>query len=151
MLTLKRNDKNRFPQVSTASLPDIIFILLFFFMVVTVMRSKPLKLEITKPNIQDPQNAKDRKLMAYIYVGATNKSSKDYKIQIDDAFAKIEDIRPFVDRQKEKLPIELKERFTISLRIDKAVEMGIVEDIKVALRKSKQQRIIYSANPKLEN
>jgi biopolymer transport protein ExbD len=43
------------PALSTASLPDIVFMLLFFFMVTTTMREVALKAAVTKPNATEIQ------------------------------------------------------------------------------------------------
>lgn len=46
---MKHKPKRTIPEISTASLPDIIFILLFFFMVVTVMRTDTPQISTVLP------------------------------------------------------------------------------------------------------
>ena len=50
MSKFKKKKGGDLPAVNTASLPDIVFMLLFFFMVATVMRENTLKIENKLPN-----------------------------------------------------------------------------------------------------
>ena len=55
------------PEVSTASLPDIIFMLLFFFMVVTKLRDSELKLNVNTPSASELTKLEKKSLVNYIY------------------------------------------------------------------------------------
>lgn len=141
------------PEVSTASLPDIIFMLLFFFMMVTVMRDAELKVDVNVPQATELQKLEQKSLVNYIYIG---KPTKQYqalygtqpKIQLGDKFATESDIPLFLEKHKIKISEAQRPRITSSLRVDGEVTMGIVQDIKTTLRKSSQLRINYSAKPR---
>ena len=141
------------PEISTASLPDIIFMLLFFFMVTTVMRDTTLKVGINTPQATELTKLEEKSLVHYIYVGRpTEQYKKEYgtspKIQLGDKFATDKDIALFVEKSKQKLPEKQRGRAITSLKVDGDVTMGIVSDIKLALRKAGQLKVNYSAKKK---
>jgi len=141
------------PEVSTASLPDIIFMLLFFFMVVTVLRDSELKLQVNTPQATELTKLEEKSLVNYIYFGRpTAQYEKLYgtvpRIQLNDDIAKIDDIPIFLNKHKLKVPAAKHPRITTSLRVDRKVTMGIVQDVKTKLRKSGQLVINYSAKQK---
>ena len=143
------------PEVSTASLPDIIFMLLFFFMVVTVLRDAELKVAVVTPFATELTKLEEKSLVNYLYVGKpTQKFQKVYgtkpRMQLGDKFATVRDIPLFLEKHKVKLPENKRDRITSSLRVDGEVTMGIVSDIKTQLRKSGQLKVNYSAKKKSE-
>ena len=138
------------PEISTASLPDIIFMLLFFFMVVTVMKESTLKVQVSVPNATELEKLERKSLVHHIYIG---KPTKQYqaqygtapRMQLNDQFAIIEDIPLFLEQEKLKVREEERDFLTTSLRVDREATMGIVSDVKTKLRKSNQLKINYSA------
>lgn len=143
------------PEVSTASLPDIIFMLLFFFMVVTVLRDAELKVAVVTPFATELTKLEEKSLVNYLYVGKpTQKFQKVYgtkpRMQLGDKFATVRDIPLFLEKHKVKLPENKRDRITSSLRVDGEVTMGIVSDIKTQLRKSGQLKVNYSAKKQAE-
>lgn len=143
------------PAISTASLPDIIFMLLFFFMVVTVLRDAELKVKVVTPFASELTKLEEKSLVNYLYVGKpTQQYQATYgtkpRLQLGDKFATIPEITLFLEKHKVKLPENKRDRITSSLRIDGEVTMGIVSDIKTQLRKSGQLKVNYSAKKKAE-
>ena len=143
------------PEVSTASLPDIIFMLLFFFMVVTVLRDAELKVKVTTPYATELTKLEEKSLVNYLYIGRPEKKYQSVygtrpRLQLGDAFATVEDIPLFLEKHKVKVPENKRARITSSLRVDGEVTMGIVQDVKVKLRKSGQLKVNYSAKKKPE-
>lgn len=143
------------PAISTASLPDIIFMLLFFFMVVTVMRNSDLKVDVNIPNATQLQKLEQKSLVNFIYIGKPKDKFKSIygtqpRIQLNDAFASVADIPLFLEKHKIKVPEAQRPRITSSLRVDGEVTMGIVQDVKTQLRKSNQLKVNYSAKPRPE-
>ena len=141
------------PEVSTASLPDIIFMLLFFFMVVTVLRDSELKLNVVTPYATQLTKLSEKSLVNYLYIGKPVEKYKELygtspRLQLGDKFATIEDIPLFLEKHKIKVPENKRAKITSSLRIDGKVTMGIVQDVKVALRKANQLKVNYSAKPR---
>jgi biopolymer transport protein ExbD len=138
------------PEVSTASLPDIIFMLLFFFMVVTVLRDSELKVKVSTPYATQLTKLEEKSLVNYLYIGRpTQKYQSVYgtkpRLQLGDKFATIGEIPLFLEKHKVKVPEAKRPRITSSLRVDGEVTMGIVQDAKTQLRKSGQLRVNYSA------
>jgi biopolymer transport protein ExbD len=145
----KKRGKSK-PKVSTASLPDIIFMLLFFFMMVTVLRDSDLKLQVNTPEATQLTKLEEKSLVNYIYVGSPTKQYAEVygtspRIQLGDKISTVEDIPLFLEQHKVKLPEAKRSRITSSLRVDGSVTMGIVQDVKTKLRKSGQLKINYSA------
>mgnify|MGYP006085285277 CR=1 FL=1 len=138
------------PEISTASLPDIIFMLLFFFMVVTVMKDSSLKVKVTVPNATELEKLERKSLVHYIYVGAPlPQFQAQYgtapRMQLNDQFAIVDDIPLFLEQEKLKVNERERDYITTSLRVDREATMGIVSDVKTKLRQSNQLRLNYSA------
>lgn len=143
------------PAISTASLPDIVFMLLFFFMVVTVLRDSELKVKVSTPSATDLTKLEEKSLVNYIYVGRPmEKYQAAYgtkpRIQLGDRFSETRDITLFLEQHKVKVPENKRGRITTSLRVDGNVTMGIVQDVKTQLRKSGQLKLNYSAKKRAE-
>jgi len=144
------------PTISTASLPDIIFMLLFFFMVVTVLRDAELKVKVSTPSATELEKLEEKSLVNYLYIGKPlAKYQAVYgtkpRLQLGDKFATVADIPLFLEQHKIKVPEAQHGRITSSLRVDGEVTMGIVQDVKTELRKSNQLKVNYSAKPRADN
>ena len=144
------------PEVSTASLPDIIFMLLFFFMVVTVLRDSELKVQVSTPSATELTKLEKKSLVNYIYVGKPTQQYRDVygtspRMQLGDKFATVDDIPIFLEKHRISVPENQQTGITSSLRVDGEVTMGIVQDIKTQLRKSNQLKVNYSAKPRSED
>lgn len=141
------------PAISTASLPDIIFMLLFFFMVVTVMRDATLKVKVNYPEATELTKLEQKSLVNYIYIGRPVEP-KEFgtapRIQLGDKFASEKDIPLFLEQHKLKISEGDHPKIFSSLRVDGGVTMGIVSDVKTELRKANQLKINYSAKPRAE-
>lgn len=149
----KRGKSN--PAISTASLPDIIFMLLFFFMVVTVLRDSSLMVKVNTPQATELTKLEEKSLVNYLYIGRPTDQYKDKygtspRLQLGDKFATVDDIPLFLEKHKIKVPEAKRPRITSSLKVDGQVTMGIVQDVKTQLRKSNQLKVNYSAKPRSE-
>ena len=147
----KRGDKK--PEISTASLPDIIFMLLFFFMVVTVMREQDLKVRVLPPQATEVEKLENKSLISHIYIGKPlpkyqGSHGDAPRLQLNNQFAKTEDISFFIHNEKDPMIESDKGRMIASLRVDKEVTMGIITDVKTELRKSGQLKVNYSSTKK---
>ena len=140
--------KKSMPAISTASLPDIIFMLLFFFMVVTVMREDDPKVKISKPSATETEKLEKKSLVDYINVGPPMdvRFGTEPMIQLDDSFATLADIGPWIEANRERRDEAERPAITTSLKVDKKTKMGIVTDIKQELRESNALKINYSVN-----
>ncbi len=134
------------PAISTASLPDIIFMLLFFFMVTTVMREVDLKVQITLPEATEVTRLEDKALVDYIYIGppVARDLGTEPLMQLNDQFARLDEIDAWVKESEERREEVLIPKITRSLKVDKETAMKIVTDVKQELRKSNALKINYS-------
>lgn len=138
------------PPISTASLPDIVFMLLFFFMVSTTMREVTLMVKVTVPEATELSKLEKKSLVSYIYVGTPHNQyqrvfGSEPRIQLNDQFARITDIQDYITSEREARD-EAEVPFMItSLKVDEYTKMGIVTDIKQELRKASALHINYSS------
>ncbi len=134
------------PGINTASLPDIVFMLLFFFMVTTVMRETDLK--IKKPNLPKADQVKKlekKSLVSYIYVGkAKDEKSKGDKIQLNDRLSTPKDIKAFIYAERAKHSEDEIPLLTTSIKADMKANVGTITDIKIQLRDVNALKINYS-------
>ena len=149
MSKFKRKIKIGSQEISTASLPDIVFMLLFFFMVTTVMRETTLKIDQHLPGATEVKKLERKSLVSYINIGKPKKIFQNIygtepRIQLNDAFAKVADIRDYVTSEREKLDENERPLMTVSLKVDEKTKMGIVIDVKQELRKASALKINYS-------
>ena len=134
--------------MNTASLPDIVFMLLFFFMVVTVMREDNLLIENRLPQADQVEKLEKKYPISYIYAGKPSKAYAKYgteaRLQLNDKLAEISEIQAFINAERAAIREELVPKLTVSLKVDKEANMGIVSDIKKELRKASAFRINYT-------
>jgi len=137
-------------QLNTASLPDIIFMLLFFFMVTTVMREVDLKVNIHVPEATEAKKLEKKSLVSFIYVGKPlprfqKMFGTEPRIQLNDQFRTVGDIQDFIAQEKDQLNEADRNKLTVSMKVDENTKMGIVTDIKQALRRANALKISYSS------
>lgn len=141
------------PGISTASLPDIIFMLLFFFMVTTVMRETELLVKVNPTSAKEVEKLEKKDLVSFIYIGEpTNaKLGTATRLQLNDAFGVVDDIANFIALEREARAEADRKFLTTSLKVDKDTKMGIVTDIKQELRKVGAFKINYSVTETRED
>ena len=147
MSKFNKGKKKDSPAVSTASLPDIVFMLLFFFMVTTVMREVDLKIKLNTPEATQIQKLEDKALVSYIYIGEPMDAKtfgSSSRIQLNDKFAEVEEIGEYVEAKRSDVDEVLIPKLTTSLKVDSETKMGIVTEVKQALRKVQALKISYS-------
>lgn len=135
------------PGINTSSLPDIIFMLLFFFMVTTVMREVTVMVKQNMPSASEVQKLERKSLVSFIYIGEPKESKKygtNARIQLNDSFANVDDVPLFIAREKESRDEVDRKLLTTSLKVDGDTKMGVVTDVKQELRKSNALKINYS-------
>ncbi len=139
-------------EIPTASLPDIIFMLLFFFMVTTVLRESEILVQQKIPQAQALSKLERKSLVSYIYIGRPKKENlgTEPRVQLNDALAQTSDIRNFVLEEKNKLSEVEKDQITMALKVDEDVKMGIVVDVQQELKEVNARKILYSARQRIE-
>ena len=144
------NNKKDVPQPGTGSLSDIVFMLLFFFMVTTQMRETENKVIVKMPEASEVAKLERKDLSSYINVGTPTRTYQaqygtDARIQLNDSFKTVEDIRDFIAAERESMSEADRQFMTTVLRTDEDVRMGIVTDIKQELRRCSALKIMYQA------
>ena len=144
----KKKDEG-LPAVNTAALPDIVFMLLFFFMVTTVMRETTIMVKQSLPQASEIQKLEKKSLVSYIYIGSpVERMQTTYgtkaRIQLNDAFATVDDIPQYITAERAARDEKEVPFMTTSIKVDKDTKMGIVTDVKQELRKANALKINYS-------
>ena len=145
-----KSDKGGIPGISTASLPDIVFMILMFFMVSTSMRQTDRKVLVSMPAASEIAKLERKDLASYIYIGQPtmqyqSQYGTDSRIQLNDAFRTIDDIRDFIASERENLSEADRPFMTVSIKADKDTRMGIITDVKQELRRCSALKIMYGA------
>lgn len=151
MSKFKKKKSGALPPISTASLPDIVFMLLFFFMVATVMRDNTLMIENKLPAADQVEKLeKDRS--TFIYAGKPSQRYKRYgteaQVQINDKIVGIDYVKLAIQEARAGLRPELQDRLVVALKVDKETNSGLVSDIKQELREINALKIMYITNVK---
>lgn len=149
MSKFKKKKGGELPEISTASLPDIVFMLLFFFMVATVMRDSTLMVKNQLPAADQIQKLDKKDRVMYIYAGEpstryTDKYGSQPRIQLNDKFATVSEVAPFVLAERASKRQELQNVLTTALKVDGDTKMGLISDIKQELRKVNALKINYT-------
>lgn len=141
-----KKKKKDMPGVNTASLPDIVFMLLFFFMVTTTMRETDLKIKPpVLPEATEVKKLREKNLVSYIYVGQSLTGVKGDRIQLNDKISTVNDIKNFILAKRESVSQSEVNRLTTSIKADVDTEVGTIHDIKEKLRDINALKINYSA------
>lgn len=142
------------PGLNTSSLPDLIFSVLFFFMIVTHMRQVTLKVKYQVPQGKELTRLTKKSAVSYIYIGkpvstATGKQIGDTTlVQLNDKYATPTEVMDYLVAEKKRMSAEDQQLMTVSIKADKDTKMGIIADVKQALRQAKALRVNYSASEK---
>ena len=149
MAKFNKKKSGELPAVNTASLPDIVFMLLFFFMVATVMRQNTLMVQNTLPFADQVEKLDKKDLVMYIYAGKPSpryqtSAGTEARIQLNDKFADVSDVQKFIYAEREAKREELIPYLTTALKVDVETNMGLVSDIKQELRKAEALKINYT-------
>ncbi|MCA1745062.1 MAG: biopolymer transporter ExbD [Bacteroidales bacterium] len=142
--------------INTSSLPDIVFMLLFFFMVSTTMKEVDMKVQMKAPEATELVKLDKKSLVTYIYVGVPMRQYQgrygtEPRVQLNDQFSTVEDIQSYIVQERESLKENERPLMTVSIKADSDCPMGIITDIKQALRKAMALRINYSARQMTES
>ena len=155
MSKFKKNKKG-LPAISTASLPDIVFMLLFFFMVATVMRDSTLMVKNTLPAADQVQKLDKKDRVMYIYAGKPSiryqeKYGSQARIQLNDKIATPEDVPSFILRAREEVSEGEIPFMTTSIKADKESSVGTITDIRIKLRDVNALKLSYSTQTGADN
>lgn len=150
MSKFKKGGKKEMPAITSSSLSDIVFMLLFFFMVTTQMRETENKVSVKVPEASEVVKLERKDLNSYINIGPPIRALQaqfgtEPRIQLNDSFKTTTDIRDFIAAERESKSEQDRQFMTVSIRADQDVRMGIVSDVKQELRRCSALKIMYSA------
>jgi biopolymer transport protein ExbD len=130
-------------EIPTSAMPDVVFMLLFFFMVTTVLREVTLKVKLDLTQATHIEKIEEKRLVSYIYMGPERLPGNelgDDKVQIDDAI--VDDIGAIRNLMYDKLLEE--PRLIVSLRVDQNSRFELLSDVQKELQQAGTFRINYS-------
>lgn len=132
------------PGLNTAALPDLIFTVLFFFMIVTHMRQADVKVQYRVPEGTELSRLANKATAQYIYIGSMENNGAPV-IQLNNRIVTIDELRDELIRQRQLMSDEDCDRMVVSIRADRNTDMGVIADVKRALREANALRVSYSA------
>ena len=143
-----KKKKREMGTISTASLPDIVFMLLFFFMVATVLRTEEEMVRVIRPEASEIYKIEKKHLIRYINIGPPQDTryGTEPVIQLNDQFADVVQIRKWVKNERLTLAEAEQTKMWVSMKVDQVSKMGVVTDVKQELRKASALKVLYSAN-----
>ena len=137
-MAFEKRRANSKQEIPTASMPDIVFMLLLFFMVTTTLREVDVLVKFKLPEAKAIEKIENKRLISYIWVGNNG------KIQINDSLVKLDDVEPIMYAKRQSLA-----NVIVSLRVDRGADIGLITDIQQELRNAYCLRLNYSTNLKI--
>ena len=155
MARFRKNGSKELPEISTASLPDIIFMLLFFFMATTSMKEVTYMISIRVPEATELTKLEKKSLVKYVYVGKplqhlVDQFGNETRLQLDDSFADISQLEEYISQERSSMKESDQSQMIVSIKADKETKMGIITDIKQSLRRAYALKINYSATERMK-
>ena len=142
---LFRRSKRTIPLLNTASLPDLIFTVLFFFIMVTHMRDVDLKVKYRTPEGKQLTRLVRKSAVTHVYIEMQAKYGKTTRIQVNDKFVDMAELIDFVVEERKSMSPEDLQVARVSIKADKKTDVGVIADVREALQRAGALRISYSA------
>jgi len=131
------------PEFNTTALPDIIFMLLFFFMVATVLKTESFKTQFELPTASQLTEMKKQSEILNIYIGTDAEQSKTL-VQVKDHLVPFEKLENLITSIKAK---NSDKELIVALKADKKIKMHEINEIKQILRKQQLRKVTYVSEP----
>lgn len=152
-MSLFNRRRREVPMLNTAALPDLIFTVLFFFITVTHMREVTLKVKYRVPEGTELTKLVKKSAVTYIYIGKPademrNTVGNGTRIQLNDKYANVDDVTDYMAEERRRMSPEDARAMSVSIKADRETEMGIMSDVRQALRRAGALRVNYSATQK---
>ena len=149
------NRNKEVPAITSSSLSDIVFMLLFFFMVTTQLRETENKVIVKLPEASEVVKLDRKDLASYINIGTPTRNYQakfgtDARIQLNDSFKSIDDIRDFIAAERESMSEADRNLMQTVIRADEDVRMGIITDVKQELRRCSALKIMYASRKNVD-
>ena len=143
MSMFKRKDHS-VPGLNTASLPDLIFTVLFFFMIVTHMKENQMKVKYQVPEGTKLERLAKKSTISHIYIGKPYKGGGITAVQVNDKIVDVAETGDFIAAERNRMSPNDAKNMTVSIKADKKADMGVVTDVKQSLRRANALKILYS-------
>lgn len=143
-MRLKRT-KHSIPELNTASLPDLIFTVLFFFMIITHMRENNVQVRYEQPSGTEVTQVEKKSSIIRVYIGKANPTDDDYTVQVDNQIMPVADISNYIIKERARMSADRAQQLTISFKADRQAPMWLITQVKQALRNANALKINYSA------
>ena len=142
-----KGGKHEMPEMNTSSMPDIVFAILFFFMVTTTMRSEEVMVRIKLPSASEVQKLEKKSLVSYINIGPPmdTRLGTGTQMQLNDRFALVTEIQDYIAQERASMSEVDQQLMTVSIKEDEDTRMQYITDVKQALRQAYALKISYSA------
>ena len=152
MSRFRQKEKHEVPGLNLAAMPDLIFTVLFFFMIVTHMRDMKPMVRFTIPQGTEVEKARQAGIV-YLFIGKPVNGQGDVvggesRIQVNDRFVTLDELGAAIEQERSQMSEENRQQMVVSIRADRATEMGLINDVKQELRKVGALHINYSATGK---
>ena len=152
-MSIYRRRSHDIPELNTASLPDLIFTILFFFMLVTHMRKVAVKVKYQVPQGTELTKLVKKTTITYLYIGKPMSetgqlASESLCIQMNDKLVDVAEIKSYLVKERATMAAEDKKQMSVSIRADKETPMGRIIDIKQSLREANVLNVNYAATKK---
>lgn len=152
MSRFRASRRRSVPGLNVAAMPDLIFTVLFFFMIVTHMRDVQPRVYYEVPQGSEVEKTSKKGGVVYIFIGRPvdeqgNVVSDKPVIQLNDRYVSVEEMAAEINRLRAQMNAYDRQNLVVSLRADRDTEMGVISDVKQALRQAGALRINYSATP----
>lgn len=147
----KREANKSTPAVSTAALPDIVFMLLFFFMVAASIRPSDYQqfIELEQAKTSSVTDIAKKDMIAYLYLGIPKNKSQypqDFLLLLNDKPAQLSEIRGWISDEMSSRNYNDLEKFGLmtQMTIDRRAKVGYVQAIKEQLSYATAFNVSYA-------
>ncbi len=149
-MRLYRGRNHDIPALNTASLPDLIFSILFFFMLVVHMRKTTVHVKYQVPMATELSRLYNKSNVQYIYIGLPVNNLGQVKgekmvVQLNDNLTTIPEIKKYLIQLSAALPPEQRRQLSVSIKADRHADMGTIMDLKQALREANVLNVNFTA------
>lgn len=150
MAVMKKKGERSVPAMATTSLPDVVYIILFFFMLSTSMRDQELLVSYKLPEATEVQKLEKKNLVSFIHIGVPvmhqqAKYGTAPRIQLNDSYRTTKDILDFIAAERDNLNESDRAQMTVCLKADQDTKMGVVADVKQELRRANALKLSYGS------
>jgi biopolymer transport protein ExbD len=120
-----KSGKKEVPAMNTSSMPDIVFAVLFFFIITTTLRSETLMVRMKLPTASEVQKLEKKSLVTYINIGPPldARLGTGTQMQLNDRFAQVADIQNYIAQEKASMNEADQPLMTVSIKADANVEV----------------------------